>query len=83
MNIGHGNADYKRFWAKESHIVNRAIAGRGLRGYLIAISYYATWKLAEINRLRLFIRRIKRIPHNLKNRIHPRNPIHGSAALRN
>lgn len=59
MDIGHGEADYKRFWAEDGYKVNRVVAGRGLRGRLIAISYYIVWRLAENERLRLPYRRIR------------------------
>ena len=61
MDIGHGEADYKRFWAEDSYKVNRVVAGYGLRGYLIATYYYITWWFAEIEWFRTSYRRIRRI----------------------
>lgn len=68
MNIGHGKADYKRFWAKSNHRVDRVVACRGFRGHLIAGSYYVVWQLAEFKWLHRFYRRLIRISRNLKRR---------------
>jgi len=61
MDIGHGEADYKRFWADDIYKVNRVVACCGRMGYLIATCYYLAWRLAEIERFRSFYRRIRRI----------------------
>lgn len=61
MDIGHGEADYKRFWADDSYKVNRVVAGCGLMGRLIATYYYLIWRLAEIEWFHLSYRRIRRI----------------------
>ncbi len=61
MDIGHGEADYKRFWAKDSYRVDRVVAGRGFRGYLIAKSYYAAWRLGKIEWFRSSYRRIRKV----------------------
>lgn len=61
MDIGHGEADYKRFWADDSYKVNRVVAGCGLMGRLIATYYYLIWRLAEIEWFRSSYRRIRRI----------------------
>jgi len=61
MDIGHGEADYKRFWAKDSYRVDRVVAGRGFRGYLIATSFYSAWRLAEIEWFHSSYRRIRRV----------------------
>ncbi len=68
MDIGHGEADYKRFWADDSYKVNRVVAGRGFRGYLIAASYYVVWRLAEAERLRSLYRRIRRVLRVFRNK---------------
>jgi CelD/BcsL family acetyltransferase involved in cellulose biosynthesis len=54
-----GDADYKRFWATDTSRVDRVILGRGCRGFLIAISYYLAWRLAEIDCLHSSYRRLK------------------------
>jgi CelD/BcsL family acetyltransferase involved in cellulose biosynthesis len=66
MDIGHGEADYKRFWAKDSYIVDRVVAGRGFRGYLIATSFYAAWRLAEIEWFHSSYRRIRKVLRGFK-----------------
>jgi len=66
MDIGHGEADYKRFWAKDSYIVDRVVAGRGVRGCLIAMSYYVPWRLGKIKWIRSSYHRIKRVLRDLK-----------------
>ena len=48
MDIGHGEADYKSFWAEGSYKVNRVVAGYGARGRLIAAYYYIMWLFGEI-----------------------------------
>ena len=61
MDIGHGEADYKRFWAEDSYKVNRVVAGHGIRGRLIAMYYYIIWRFATIEWLHSFYRRIRRM----------------------
>jgi CelD/BcsL family acetyltransferase involved in cellulose biosynthesis len=61
MDIGHGEADYKRFWAKDSYRVDRVVAGRGFRGYLIAMSLYSAWRLVEIEWFHSSYRHIRRV----------------------
>jgi len=61
MDIGHGEADYKRFWAEDSYMVNRVVAGCGFMGHLIATYYYLIWRLAKIEWFRSFYRRTGRI----------------------
>lgn len=60
MDIGHGEADYKRFWAEDGCEVNRVVAACGLRGQLIATCYYLTWRLARVQWIRSMYRRIRR-----------------------
>jgi len=66
MDIGHGKADYKSFWAEDSYKVNRVVAGYGIRGYLIATYYYITWRFAEIEWIHSSYRRIRRIFRGFK-----------------
>ncbi len=66
IDIGHGEADYKRFWAEDDYKVNRVVAGRGLGGCLIATYYYIVWRLAENERFRSSYRQIKRIFRGFK-----------------
>jgi len=61
MDIGHGEADYKRFWAEDCNKVNRVVAGRGFRGYIVATSYYNAWRLGEIKWFHSSYRRIRRV----------------------
>ena len=66
MDISHGEADYKRFWAEDCHSVDRVVAGRGLGGYLIATSYYAAWRLGKIEWIHSSYRRIRRVLRGFK-----------------
>lgn len=58
--FGHGDAEYKRFWATDSHDVNRAVVGRGFCGSLIVFSYAFVWWLAKHKRLLATYRRLRR-----------------------
>jgi CelD/BcsL family acetyltransferase involved in cellulose biosynthesis len=60
IDIGHGEADYKRFWANDSYKVNRVAAGHGIMGRLIVMYYYVIWRFAAIEWLRTNYRRIRR-----------------------
>lgn len=60
LDIGHREADYKRFWAEDSYKINRVVAGYGIRGHLIATYYYITWRFAEIEWFRSFYRQMRR-----------------------
>jgi CelD/BcsL family acetyltransferase involved in cellulose biosynthesis len=61
MDIGHGEADYKRFWASNSYFVNRVVAGCGCIGYLIAMTYYAAWCVGKIEWFRSYYRRLRMV----------------------
>jgi len=61
MDIGHGEADYKKFWADDCYKVNRVVVCCGLMGHLIAIYYCLIWRLAKIEPFRSFYRRIRSI----------------------
>ena len=61
MDIGHGEADYKSFWAEDSYKVNRVVAGYGIKGRLITTYYYIIWRIAEIEWFHSFYRRMRRI----------------------
>ena len=66
MDIGHGEADYKRFWADDCYKVYRVVAGYGIRGHLIATYYYLIWRLAEIEWFHSSYRRIRKIFRGFK-----------------
>jgi CelD/BcsL family acetyltransferase involved in cellulose biosynthesis/GNAT superfamily N-acetyltransferase len=55
----HGDADYKRYWANESHTVSRVALGRGARGRLVARALAATWCLRRNEHLRRGYRRLE------------------------
>jgi CelD/BcsL family acetyltransferase involved in cellulose biosynthesis len=59
MDIGHGEADYKKFWAEDSYKVNRGVAGYGISGHLLTIYYYIIWRFAEIEWFRSSYRRMR------------------------
>jgi CelD/BcsL family acetyltransferase involved in cellulose biosynthesis len=61
IDIGHGDAGYKRFWARDISSVNRVVAGRGLRGRLPAVAFCVVWRLAKVEWLRSFYRRTRKI----------------------
>jgi len=61
MDIGHGEADYKRFWAKDSYKVYRVAIGRGFRGHLVAAAFYTVWRLAEIKWFHSSYREIRKV----------------------
>lgn len=58
FDFGHGDADYKRFWANDSQIVSRAFVGCGLRGKIAATAIAAAWRAARYERLRKLARRV-------------------------
>lgn len=55
----HGEGEYKRFWATDCHKVFRVMAGRGLAGRLVALSYYVVLQLRKIDWLRRSYRRMR------------------------
>ena len=59
MDIGHGDSDYKRFWAEDGYRVNRVLVACGFVGRLIATYYYLTWRVAAIEWLRFSYRRMR------------------------
>lgn len=69
IDLGPGEAEYKRFWASHHFDVNRAIAGKGLMGRLITMCYYSAWRLAKIKCLHSSYRRIKRILRRSKPKV--------------
>lgn len=60
IDIGHGDAHYKRFWAKDVYSVERVVTGRGLRGYVIAAACYVAWSAGRIEWLKSQYRRARR-----------------------
>ncbi len=65
FDFGHGDAEYKRFWANECHVVSRLVAGRGLGGRAIAVWKFLFWRLARIQWLRSFYKRLKKYLNRL------------------
>jgi CelD/BcsL family acetyltransferase involved in cellulose biosynthesis len=60
FNFGHGDGEYKRFWATDIHYVNRAAVGCGLRGRLVVLCLGFAWWLAKHERIRIQYRRVRR-----------------------
>ncbi|MHC4116159.1 MAG: GNAT family N-acetyltransferase [Planctomycetota bacterium] len=60
IDIGHGDAGYKRFWARDVSSVDRVVAGRGLRGRLAAAAFCIVWRLAKVEWLRSSYRRARK-----------------------
>jgi coenzyme F420 hydrogenase subunit beta len=67
FNFGHGDSEYKRFWANKFHRVNRVIVAQGFEGRVIAIWYFVVWRLATIRWLRSLYRRVKRVMFSFRN----------------
>lgn len=65
----HGDAAYKRFWGTDEHKVYRAVAGRGVRGRILSIRYYISWRLIRVKWLRSFYSRLKNLPGGIKRKI--------------
>jgi len=57
----HGEAEYKRFWSNDCHVVYRAVAGQGFCGRFLAIIYARLWDLGRIQRVRSVYRRLKKM----------------------
>jgi CelD/BcsL family acetyltransferase involved in cellulose biosynthesis len=47
FNFGQGDSEYKRFWATNSHEVQRAAVGCGFRGSLFVLWFGFIWWLAN------------------------------------
>ncbi|MGA2679657.1 MAG: GNAT family N-acetyltransferase [Sedimentisphaerales bacterium] len=60
FNFGQGDAEYKRFWATNSHEVKRAAVGRGFRGYLFVLWFGLIWFLAKHKWIHTLYRGLKR-----------------------
>ncbi len=60
FDFGHGESEYKRFWANECHHVHRVVAGQGFGGRLIAIYYFVIWRLAKVRWLHSLCRHVRR-----------------------
>ena len=61
IDIGHGDAHYKRFWTRDISSVDRIAAARGLRGGLTAATLCIVWRLARVEWLRKIYRRMRKI----------------------
>lgn len=57
--FGHGDAEYKRFWATGEHGVDRCVLGRGLAGRLAVIIVRIVWRFHQVNWLRTAYRRLR------------------------
>jgi len=60
--FGHGDAEYKRFWATEAHEVHRVVAGRGLAGVPVMLVTRLAWRLAKVAWIRSVYRALRRHP---------------------
>ena len=69
IDLGPGDAEYKRFWATNHFYVNRIIAGTGLMGWRIAICHYSVWRLAKINCLHSSYRSVKKNLRRFKQKV--------------
>ena len=69
IDLGLGDAEYKRFWAINHFNVSRAIVGKGLMCWLITMCYYSVWRLAKIPCLRSSYRRMKRTLRRYKQKV--------------
>ena len=59
FNFGHGDADYKSFWATHSHDVIRVILARGCRARLLAAANALLWWLGGNRRLRAALQALR------------------------
>ena len=64
FDFGHGDAEYKRFWATGYHEVQRIAIGCGMRGRIFAHVACFVWRLAEVQFLRLLYRRVRKWIHS-------------------
>lgn len=55
----HGEAEYKRFWATDCYKVFRVVAGRGVVGRLITLSFYVFLQLRRVGWLHRLYRRMR------------------------
>jgi CelD/BcsL family acetyltransferase involved in cellulose biosynthesis len=58
--FGHGDADYKRFWANDCHHIERAFIGRGLLGAAAATGLAFAWRAVRHGRLRRALKAVLR-----------------------
>ncbi|UCG49207.1 MAG: GNAT family N-acetyltransferase [Phycisphaerales bacterium] len=63
--FGQGGGEWKERWANASPIVERIVAGRGLRGRTIANCYYICHRLGRIKWVRSCWRRFRRLRRRL------------------
>jgi CelD/BcsL family acetyltransferase involved in cellulose biosynthesis len=64
FDFGHGDAEYKRFWANKTQSVDWVVAGRGLPGHAVILCYRIAWWLAGQKKLFQFYRRLKNYRKN-------------------
>ena len=69
LDFGHGNSQWKRFLATDTHTVSRAALGRGLRGRLVAHAYVTAWQLARFERCRCAFRTARSLLQSTKTRL--------------
>jgi CelD/BcsL family acetyltransferase involved in cellulose biosynthesis len=62
----HGEGEYKKFWANQTHSVLWVVAGRGLAGNIAVLVYRAVWWFAGQKTLFKFYRRIRKCLNKLK-----------------
>lgn len=59
FDFGHGDADYKRFWANNTQSVSWIVAGRVIPGRIAVLCYRIAWWLAGQKKLFQYYRRLK------------------------
>ena len=60
FDFGQGDAEYKRFWATDSHDVHRVAAGRGPAGLAFVLWRRALWRAARISWAKSAFRSLRR-----------------------
>jgi CelD/BcsL family acetyltransferase involved in cellulose biosynthesis len=71
LDFGQGDGAYKRFWANDSHSVDRLAAARGLTARLLLRLYHWIWTRPSESRLRRAYRALRRLRRRREQRRAP------------
>lgn len=71
FDFGHGEAEYKRFWATDFNHVCRIAAGQGFRGRMYVFFCSMIWKISKIKWLRSMYRTFAKMVKMAKNQAGP------------
>jgi GT2 family glycosyltransferase len=59
LDFGQGDADYKRFWANDSHQIDRVFVGCGAIGTVAAVALTLAWRAMRVPFVRHAARRVR------------------------